>query len=468
VEIKDSDLCHELQLRQTTRDAMLTLFLKSRGLYNAKPRFGGFSAPHLDPITLMPLDELIKNGAFRRSTRARFGLKEKGALATKLAHCLRDFLLAGSTKPKWDGKLGIFMAPPPDSDRHNRESLFMTFSEHNSKNAQQDTLEALLDSSEQERLTFARLVLEIYLGRPIESHLVEVYRSKLFQHGRDEALRKSQPLKQIERFSDLHNVESFSDLPLIQQFTELCVCLHDIQSDNPIGPHFDAVYDAVHFHRVCKPRPRETPVDTFQRAMLEKIVSPFEKEIVSHKRRRSESEQPQDEWVASRRSTMLSTDTDAVASISSHRHIKLAKRRRIEVVQTTALVAKAATPGRVTIFRAQHVIKPEGKTTVDAVKEIISSGTTCGNDGEYRMDVRDVTPSNLGRSKLGKAKRGSAIIYFQGTVPDGLRNLSTKSDNSKAITSDSTDGGLSMEVDANFFGITQLYEPPPTSTVSAE
>jgi hypothetical protein len=85
---------------------------------------------------------------------------------------------------------------------------------------------------------------------------------------------------------------------------------------------------------------------------------------------------------------------------------------------------------------------------------------------DYSFIVRDITPFLIRDTAHTSPRRGTAIIYFRGPVPDSFQVL--VNDTESHNMTDGTNSGLSMEIDAGFIGATQLYEPPPEITIKAD
>lgn len=248
--IKIDDLCCELDDHKRDQDSILTLFSEHHGLFNGIHQFPGVSKSHLDPKSLQSLDELIREGAFLRTSQALFTARQKCIFALKLAHCLAEFIFPDSCSPKWNNKDGIFMISNSKAGEFDKSRLYLTFA----RTAHREKSDEL--STELSKLTlfaFARIILEIYTGKSIE-------------------LDENNPDKQV---------------------ATLMVCLCDAQKQED-GDYAKAVLGAISFFNCTwdlNPYPGESRLDVVRRTIRQKIVTPFnEAVLLSQKRRREESD----------------------------------------------------------------------------------------------------------------------------------------------------------------------------------
>ncbi len=99
------------------------------------------------------------------------------------------------------------------------------------------------------------------------------------------------------------------------------------------------------------------------------------------------------------------------------------------------------------------------------------SSIICANIREpdkdrFKFTVRDITPSETNLSRARASKRGTALINFRGAIPESFRPMMQSREGQALV--DNSDSEHSMEVDANFIGATQIYEPPPETETVAE
>jgi len=109
------------------------------------------------------------------------------------------------------------------------------------------------------------------------------------------------------------------------------------------------------------------------------------------------------------------------------------------------------------VFRIRKVTLGAGLSTEQTVREIIKANTPAGTD--FNLDIRCVTVSR---------RWGAALAYFRGNVAREFKALFGISEPSFMTNKQDRPHERSMEVDANFIGLTQLYEPPPDKQVKAE
>jgi hypothetical protein len=118
----------------------------------------------------------------------------------------------------------------------------------------------------------------------------------------------------------------------------------------------------------------------------------------------------------------------------------------------------------VSIFRAQQVTIEPGKDISRLVGEIIRANVSAGMELNFR--IRDVTAPTS--DPVGTPRSGTALIYFHDDVPEKFKAL-IKSTVSSYMTNGKNDRlERSMEVDANFIGLTQLHEPALGDRVDAD
>jgi len=98
-----------------------------------------------------------------------------------------------------------------------------------------------------------------------------------------------------------------------------------------------------------------------------------------------------------------------------------------------------------------------GQTTEHTVRDIIKANVE--DDTLVHYEVLGVTVSR---------KRGSALLYFRGGVPESFRVLLSSGQVDTMTNKQSGQLERTLEVDARFIGLTHLYEPPPDMEVKAE
>lgn len=427
------NLCETLQERHAA--TTLLFFLERYGIFSAEHRSGVQPPSTLGGGFLRPLDDLVKSGAFRPPTlsnfrsHGRYGPKQKDILALKLAHCLAEFFLSGPATLRWDDKL-IFASL---GEYSNEPKLYMTFTVSDEEIPEdlthKDLQIQMLALSEPARLSFAKLLVEIYGGRPID-------------------------------------LEHLATVPA--QFAELFLRALEIQREGG-GLYAEALKATLIFDVVSsKPRPGEDPIQAFRRTVRETIVGQLEKAVMQDKHRRSEAKASTDGSAARHRAeSAIETQQPTLTPTSNGRSPTPIRRVNTASRQSTMMSQAAPAGSRVTIFRARQVTVREEKTVLEAVREILNANITGSDNLDFKFTIKEVTTLPNRHRSMRTPKRGSAIVYFRGNVPDELKKLFTKESISEVMCA-GEDDELSMEVDAHFLGATQLHEPPPDIPVQAE
>lgn len=122
---------------------------------------------------------------------------------------------------------------------------------------------------------------------------------------------------------------------------------------------------------------------------------------------------------------------------------------------------------RVTVLRARE-IPLDGQTSVSEIVQRILTKIMSGVDpASFQFDIQDITSSAVMNNSKTVRRRGTALLIFRGPVPESLQALIQGADG--RIPPGSYDSvEPSMDIDANFIGITQLYGPRSEDEIVAE
>ncbi|OQV05948.1 hypothetical protein CLAIMM_10599 isoform 1 [Cladophialophora immunda] len=434
------DICQGLET--WTEGRLFQILHEHHGLFNAHDDIPPKSNLRVTPV--QSLDHFIKTGAFLRTHRDKsrplyfFDLKMKQSLALKLANCLMAFLDSETTSPSWDSAK-VFLLAPSGMNAQDR-LLYVTF-----KSGNCHWPNATVGFADPVLLAFAKLLLEIDLGKRIDLE------------------------------------ESMSKL---EQWAILCERAFEAERAGS-GLYAEAVNGCLYLHRDLQPTD-EDPKAALRKAVYQRIVSRIETALApltkDRKRRRSTSsndstsstrdEARRSSYNPARSVPLFMNDSSLPYLSKRRRHHLPMKGKCIELQKertqnSNGGPARYSNSGRLTVFRARQVDLQDQVPISKVITDIIFKKLSDIDRTSTKFTVEDITRSSVKYSASKSGKKGAALIAFRDVVPATFQAV-TRSSNSVVFSGDSDDDELSMDVDANFIGATQLHEPESKADIVAD
>lgn len=454
-------MCSELQAWE--QGTIFQMILEHQGLFSALDVIPPRS--YLDGTPLQSLDDLMETGVFLRTNHQKFGRpdffnpKQKKALVLKMAYCLRDSFDTEAIAPSFDGNK-IFLVSPPGIKTQDG-LLYMSVANgapHPSGGLGDPVLTA-----------FAKLLLEIEDGSKLD-------------------------------IGQCNNT--------IEQWAKVCERAFATERAGR-GPYADAVRGCLYLHLHLRPDV-DDPATALRKAMREQIVGQLVTALnpptaAGGKRRQSDPDAHDgrigfgsfqtDHTAYSLSKTWKSSGAELDMPSSANDLPHLGKKQLIGTAPKAISQAQTCpeqisqlsqettsrsvefpgpfceesslsdkhtysqqNPNRGTVFRARQVTLEGRESVSDVVGNIVRANICEPDNHGFEVTVRDILPRHLASS------RGAAVFSFRGEAPESFRAIAK----SREIRTLADNNKHSMDVDAMFFGVTRLYEPPPGTKPVAE